>query len=180
MIRLRQVLKEDINDDFLNGYIRYQETNELYRMTDGNLEIIPEHFIETWDNDKLIEISRYLRDCVDEGGKVVALMKKDKCIGFASVENKVYLNTYLAVHYCHVSNPYRNKGLGKKIFNKLVEVSKTFDVKKLYISSHPAIATQAFYKSVGCVMAQQIVPELLAVEPLDIQLEYVIEKEKIS
>lgn len=178
MIRLRQLAKDDLHDDFLKGYIRYQETKKLVRVVDGKLTVIPEYFVETWNSDKLTEISRYLKQCIIDGGKVVAIMKKDRCIGFANVENKTYQDRYFAVHYCHISKPYRNKGLGKKLFNKLVEVSKSLGVNKLYISSHPAIETQAFYKSVGCVSASTIVTELYEIEPLDIQLEYVIKKEK--
>ena len=179
MIRLRVVKEEDINDDFLTGYQRDQVTHKIHRFIDGRLEIIDEYFVETWDNQKLTEISRYLKSCVHEGGKVVALMNKDKCIGFANIENKVYFNTYLPMHYCHISKPYRNKGLGKKLFFKMAAVASDYDVEKLYISTHPAVETQAFYKSIGCVLTNQIVPELLEIEPYDIQLEYDLKKEKI-
>ena len=46
--------------------------------------------------------------------------------------------------------------------------------EKLYISSHSAVETQAFYRAVGCREAQEYNAEHVEQEPFDCQLEYVL------
>ena len=46
--------------------------------------------------------------------------------------------------------------------------------EKLYLSAHSARETQAFYRRLGCVEAQEPQPDLVAEEPFDIQMEYVL------
>ena len=43
--------------------------------------------------------------------------------------------------------------------------------KKLYISAHSAVESQAFYRAMGCVDAQEPDPEHIRLEPFDRQLE---------
>jgi predicted N-acetyltransferase YhbS len=76
--------------------------------------------------------------------------------------------------YMHVSNNYRGVGIGKALFEKCVEAAKKMGAKSIYISAHPAIETQKFYKALGCKLAKEINQELKELEPFDIQLEYEI------
>ena len=46
--------------------------------------------------------------------------------------------------------------------------------KKLYISAHSAVESQAFYKKMGCVEAEEYDPAHTAAEPCDCQLEYLL------
>ena len=43
--------------------------------------------------------------------------------------------------------------------------------KKLYISAHSAVESQAFYKAMGCVEAEEYNAEHVEKEPYDCQLE---------
>ena len=44
----------------------------------------------------------------------------------------------------------------------------------LYISAHSAVESQAFYKKMGCVEAEEYDPAHTAAEPCDCQLEYLL------
>lgn len=80
----------------------------------------------------------------------------------------------------HVSNEYRHKGIGKKLFAFSVAAAKKLGAEKMYISTHSSQESQVFYRAMGCVHAEEIVPELVEAEPFDIQLEYVLsEKERV-
>lgn len=46
--------------------------------------------------------------------------------------------------------------------------------EKLYISSHSAVETQAFYRGMGCRDAEEIDAAHAAREPFDCQLEYIL------
>ena len=51
----------------------------------------------------------------------------------------------------YISADMRNKGIGRILFLAAKEWTKQKGAKKLYISAHSAIESQAFYKSMGCV-----------------------------
>lgn len=46
--------------------------------------------------------------------------------------------------------------------------------KKLYLSAHSAVETQAFYAAMGCVEAREYNEAHVASEPFDCQMEYAL------
>jgi hypothetical protein len=65
-------------------------------------------------------------------------------------------------------------GVGRKLFEKAAEVARGYGAKKLYISAHSSKESQAVYKALGCVHAEEIIPWIADEEPFDVQLEYVL------
>ena len=58
--------------------------------------------------------------------------------------------------------------------------AKKTKAKKLYISANSSQESQAFYRAMGCVDAEEIIPELFEAEPFDVHMEYVLsEKERL-
>ena len=49
-----------------------------------------------------------------------------------------------------------------------------FPGKKLYLSAHSAVETQAFYAAMGCVEAREYNEAHVASEPFDCQMEYAL------
>ena len=96
--------------------------------------------------------------------------------GFVSVESSLFGNTekYLDLTSLHVSADLRGNGIGKALFLKAGRWAKAHGAKKLYISAHSAVETQAFYRSMGCVEAQEYNRQHVEAEPFDCQLEYLI------
>ena len=66
----------------------------------------------------------------------------------------------------------RRSGIGRTLFQMAAEWARTQGAAKLYISSHSAIETQRFYRSLGCVDAAQPQQKHVEAEPFDCQLEY--------
>ena len=132
-----------------------------------------DHFIDDWDQKRLKEVSRELRDCAKSGGIVLAAMEENTCIGFTSVlpERFGSRNQYAEMPLCHVDQRFRGKGIGRELFNRTCEIARARGIEKLYLSTHPSVESQGFYRAVGCVTAEEINPDILAREPLDIQLE---------
>ena len=52
--------------------------------------------------------------------------------------------------------------------------AKGYGAEKLYISAHSSKESQAAYKALGCVHAEEIIPWIADEEPFDVQLEYVL------
>ena len=71
----------------------------------------------------------------------------------------------------HISEDMRRKGIGRTLFLAAKEWAKQKGAKKLYISAHSAVESQAFYKSMGCVEAEVYNKKHVEDEPYDCQLE---------
>ncbi len=78
---------------------------------------------------------------------------------------------YLDLSSIHVSEDMRGQGIGKSLFLAAKEWAKSRGAKKLYISAHSAVESQAFYKAMGCVEAQGYNQMHVEAEPYDCQLE---------
>ena len=71
----------------------------------------------------------------------------------------------------HVSRDKRGHGIGRTLFQKAADWARSRGAEKLYISSHSAVETQAFYRAMGCVEAQEYQYAHVEKEPYDCQLE---------
>ena len=80
----------------------------------------------------------------------------------------------LRLKFLHVSRDYRGRGIASALFHRAVEGARLLGAKKLYISATPSEHTINYYLRLGCVLAAEIDPELFALEPEDIHLEFAI------
>lgn len=175
-ITYQQLAPDEIPDSLLANFTRYQETIRVLALINGELIEKEDRFIDTWDAERLVSTSRYLRECAEREGIVVGAFQDTTCIGFVSIEPNRFgsRQQYTELTYCHVTRDLRHNGIGKQLFNKAAAVARHREIEKLYLSTHPAVETQAFYQAMGCVQAEEINEEILAKEPLDIQLEYLL------
>ena len=82
--------------------------------------------------------------------------------------------SYVLLDQLFVSNSYRGKGIGKKLFALCAEQAQQFGAKKLYLCAGSAENTIAFYGKMGCVLAAEPDRKLVEEDPRDIQLEYTL------
>jgi len=111
---------------------------------------------DDWDkNEKVKIINIKLKDSIVNGGFVIGVYLNNKLIAFANLLADLFgeNNEYISLTMLHVSNGYRNMGIGKELFRICVEKAKTTGAKKLYILAHFSEETQSFYKKMGCVDA---------------------------
>lgn len=78
---------------------------------------------------------------------------------------------YVLLDQLFVSQSYRGKGIGKKLFCLCAEQARTIGARKIYLCAGSAENTIAFYNKLGCVPAQEPDEALAAEDPNDIQLE---------
>ena len=81
----------------------------------------------------------------------------------------------LQLKFLHVSNGYRDQGLGRRLFNLAAEEASRRGARRLYISATPSEHTIGFYLGLGCSVTAEPDPDLFALEPDDIHLAYRIE-----
>lgn len=179
MIRFKKMKPKEVTKDFLNDIDRHQITNRIKYMDKGILQEKELHLEENWDSQKKERYSAWLREHVLIGNTViVGAFDGPKLVGFASI-NKPLFHGFINLHFLHVSEQYRGQDIGKTLLCLIALEAYELGANKLYLATHPAINTQAFYKRQGCVLASYIHPELLAHEPTDIQLELTINYEQI-
>lgn len=81
---------------------------------------------------------------------------------------------YCDLSSIHVSEDMRNRGIGKSLFLAAKEWARKKGARKLYISAHSAVESQAFYQSMGCTEAEVYNQKHVEAEPYDCQLECVL------
>jgi len=156
---------------------RREIIQNIYILQDGILVLKPDYFdIRGWSSGEAELYTPILLDCYDRSGTFWGAFENDVLIGVAILESK-FIGTQqdtLQLKFLHVSHDVRKQGLGSRLFNMTVEKAKTLGAKKLYISATPSENTINYYLRLGCVLATEIDPELFALEPEDIHLEFVI------
>ena len=100
--------------------------------------------------------------------------------GFVSVEPQLFggNHKYMDLTSIHVSADMRGAGIGRTLFRMAMEWAREHGAKKLYISAHSAVETQAFYRAMGCTEAAVYQQAHIEAEPFDCQLECNLEDER--
>lgn len=181
-IAFRLLAENEIQRDLFSGFIRRQVVQKCWRMVDGCWRIIDAPFIDDWTEEQFSFGIECLQKTIRTGGLVLGAFYNGKLKGFVSVEPD-FIGTdsqYLDLSSIHVSSDMRHKGIGALLFEKAKDWARKKGADKLYISSHPAVESQAFYKKMGCVDAEYICAEHAAREPFDRQLEVALGLDKAS
>ena len=159
---------------------RSEVVHNIYCLRDGELILVPDYFdAHGWPPGEAEHYTPILLDCFDRGGTFWGAFEDNNIIGTAVLESKFIGSQHdtLQLKFLHVSHRYRKQGVGKKLFQLAVEKAESLGAKKLYISATPSENTINFYMRLGCVLATEIDPEIIALEPEYIHLEYVILKQ---
>lgn len=171
----REIDKNSLVPELFAHFIRHQEVTHCWRYFDGHWKIEPVVFTEEWGPKEYTQLCGYLKNTLKNGGIVIgAFSKEEQLKGFVSVEGQLFGShkQYLDLSALHVSEDRRGQKIGKQLFLLAVAFAAKRDAEKLYISSHSAVETQAFYASLGCVDATEPSASHKKNEPFDRQLEY--------
>lgn len=173
-IHYRELETEEIGLELFAQFIRHQKVTKCRRREKDKWVIREDPFIDDWTREDYQELAACLRNTICTGGFVYAAFVKDVLKGFVSVEPSVFggENRYLDLSSIHVSEDMRGRRIGKTLFQAAAAWARKKGAGKLYISSHSAMETQAFYQAMGCVDAQEYEQKHVEREPYDCQLEY--------
>ncbi|WP_460287213.1 GNAT family N-acetyltransferase [Clostridium sp. CTA-7] len=164
---------EIINRELFSHFQRHQKVTKCWRKIDGKWCIKEIAFIDDWTEEEYAELFITLKNTVTTGGLVLGAFFNKDLKGFVSIEPNLFGKNkeYLDLSNIHVSEDMRGKGIGKELFQRAKIWAKEHGAQKLYISGHSAVESQAFYRAMGCVEAQEYNKEHVAKEPCDCQLE---------
>lgn len=173
MIQYRILDKEELSQELFQDFIRYQKVTKCWRYEESQWVIREDPFIDDWTEADYQVLITCLKNTVDTGGLVYGAFDNGKLKGFVSVESTLFGGEqgYLDLTSIHVSEDMRGNGIGRKLFLIAKKWAKEKGAKKLYISAHSAVESQAFYKAMGCVEAVVYQSKYVEKEPYDCQLE---------
>ena len=164
----------EIDRSLFRGFIRRQVVTDCLRREGDKWVIKSDPFIDDWSEEDYAFLVTCLKNTLSSGGFVYGAFEQNVLKGFVSVEPKLMAGGYLDLSSSHVSEDMRGQGIGKALFRAAADWAKAHGAKRLYISSHSAAESQAFYKAMGCVDAEICNKEHSEAEPFDRQLEYKI------
>lgn len=181
-IVFRQLAETEMNRELFSAFIRRQVVEKCWRKVDGHWKIIDAPFIDDWTQEQFNFGIECLQKTARTGGFLLGAFINGELKGFVSVEPE-FMGTdsqYLDLSSIHVSADMRRMGIGAQLFENAKNWARKRGARKLYISSHPAVESQSFYKKMGCVDAQYISAEHVSREPFDRQLELMLIQDGVS
>lgn len=176
MVEYRILQNHEIERGLFLSFIRHQVVDQCLRRENDHWVVRSDPFIDDWSEEDYRILIDCLHNTVHTGGFVYGAFLDGKLKGFVAVENGFFggENRYYDLSALHVSEDMRRNGIGKALFLAAADWAKKQGAKKLYISAHSAIESQAFYCSMGCVEASEYNQKHVETEPYDRQMEYVL------
>ncbi len=176
MVQYRTLRENELCRELFGGFIRHQVVTKCWRREKGEWVIREDPFIDDWTEADYRTLISCLKNTVSTGGVVYGAFIAGTLKGFASVEPDFMgkEGQYLDLSSIHVSEDARGTGIGRALFLMAKEWARARGAKKLYISAHSAVETQAFYRSMGCVEALEYDRRHVDREPFDCQMECVL------
>ncbi len=173
---LREIGLDELNTELFSAFQRHQEVTKCWRKADGKWVVIDNVFTEEWTREDYQYLVQCLKNTVATGGVVYGVFQDGKLKGFASVESSFFGTSkqYLELSSIHVSEDCRGTGMGRNLMRAVCRWAKEKGAKKLYISAHSSVESQAFYKAMGCREAEEYSKPHVEKEPCDCQLELLL------
>lgn len=170
----RTLEEKEICPELFDKFVRHQSVTKCRRKVNGEWTVVENPFTDDWSEEEYRMLVGCLKHTVLTGGFVCGAFFRGALKGFVSVESALFggANRYLDLSSIHVSEDMRGMGIGRTLFGKAAVWAGKNGADKLYISSHSAVETQAFYQEMGCVEAQMYELAHVEREPFDCQLEY--------
>ena len=142
---------------------------------DGEWKLLPIAFTEDWELPRLREEAADILRAIDEGNPVIGAFDGAQVVGYARLGERLgSRGQYIELVGYHVSAPYRRQGIGRWLFHAACDAARALGAEKLYISAHSSKESQAAYRALGCVPAEEADPVRMEKEPSDVQMEYIL------
>lgn len=173
MVQYRTLNPDEITLDLFRTFRRRQVVTDCWRKEDGRWVIKSDPFIDDWNREDYEVLVRCLKNTLATGGLVYGAFADGELKGFTSVEGTLMGSRlqYMDLTSIHVSQDMRGQGIGRELFAAAKSFARKKNAEKLYISSHSAVESQAFYRAMGCAEAEEYISEHMEQEPYDCQLE---------
>lgn len=176
MVEYKKLSSEEISGTLFAHFRRRQVVSQCWRKVGETWCIRDVPFVDDWSREDYVHLIECLHNTIATGGMVSGAFADGVLKGFVSVEPVFFGKSrdYLDLSSLHVSEDMRGNGIGSALFSLARKWAKAQGARKLYISAHSSVESQAFYRAMGCVEAQEYEKGHVEKEPCDCQLECVL------
>ena len=173
-IQYKRLDTDCFNAYSLDSFVRHQTVTECWRKVDNKWALVPNLFVENWTIEQRRAIAEDIEQHMNHDQTGFGAYDGGRIVGFATVSHHIFGDTanYVELVCFQVSEEYRRRGIGRKLFTIVCEEALRLGADKLYISGHSSKESQDAYRALGCKHAEEINEILAEEEPFDIQLEY--------
>ena len=170
----RKLAADEITHALFKDFVRRQEVRRCWRRTNGEWVLKDISFIDDWSRGDYLKLVDDLIRTIREGGFVCAAFADGVLKGFCAVDGvlKGSRSQYADLEAIHVSADMRGQGIGRELFGRAAQFARTLGAKCLYMSTHSAEESHAFYTAMGCTEADEYLPEHAIAEPCDVQMQF--------
>jgi predicted N-acetyltransferase YhbS len=173
MITYRELQRDEIELIWIID--RREVIDQIYYYENGALVLRPEHYdMGGWPPGEAEKYTPLLYESFERGAWFYGAFEAGKLVGLAILENRFIgkKEDTLQLKFLHVSRAYRGQGLGVELFRLAEAKARQWGARRMYVSATPSQHTVDFYLRRGCLLSNEPDPELWALEPEDIHLEY--------
>lgn len=175
MITARNLSRDEIS--LVWAIDRSEVVEAAYHVANGALVVRPAFFdVRGWPPGEAEKYTPILQACHDRGGWLYGLFDEQQIIGAAVLDSRCIGRNadLLQLQFLHVGRMHRGQGRGRQLFGLAEAEARRRGARGMYISATPSAHTIDFYLRLGCRLSAEPDPQLLALEPDDIHLEYVL------
>jgi predicted N-acetyltransferase YhbS len=118
-------------------------------------------------------VAHQIQECrrhVAAGGIALGAFADERLVGIGIVTPHVRPGI-AQLAFLHVSSGYRDRGVGGRLSDALEQVARDAGDMTIVVSATPSLNTVRFYRRRGFEPARDPLPELLELEPEDVQME---------
>ena len=169
----RQMHKDEL--DRVAELDRREVIEYIYYYRDGKLVLEKEHWdVPEWSDSQKHEYHERLLDTNKRNGTIIGAFEGTKIAGIIALNHEFLESSKnrLNLAALWVSQPFRDRGVGRYLVELIKKKAKALGAKNLYVSATPSKKTVEFYLSCGFQLAKEIDPKLFELEPEDIHMEF--------
>jgi predicted N-acetyltransferase YhbS len=154
---------------------RSEHVTLAYEIEDGALSEVevdwhvPAWFVGGAGDHSLSEQVAFCRSHLDQGGVLLGAFNDGFLVGAAVVRPKLR-EDMAQLAFLHVSRRFRRRGIARRLMGEACRIARKAGARRMYVSSIPSSSAVGFYLAQGCRLAEDVDPELSALEPEDIHL----------
>ncbi len=173
-IQYKRLDKDHFTGRSLDSFVRHQAVTECWRRIENEWMLVPNVYEENWPLEQCRKIAENVVQHMNNDQIGFGAFDGERIIGFATVSRYVFGETarYVQLVCFQISEEYRRRGIGRKLFSIVCKEARQLGAEKLYISAHSSKESQAAYLALGCTLAEEVDEKLAAEEPFDVQMEY--------
>ncbi|MDD2956618.1 MAG: GNAT family N-acetyltransferase [Oscillospiraceae bacterium] len=173
MIVYREIPQAQLCRELFAHFQRRQEVTKCWRKAGGAWVIRDIAFVDDWSEQDYAALIHSLKRSAGTGGLVLGAFLDGRLKGFCCVGPGLFgsRGQYMDLSELNVSQELRRLGVGKELFCRAKAFAAAHGAQKLYLSAHSAVESQAFYRAMGCVEAEEYDRAHVEKEPCDCQLE---------